>query len=421
MTQFDLVGTIKAIQSKGDFNSYAVQTFQSGWQSTRLLYNVQSGDNRYMMTIQGGRYPNDNYTIKTLSQATAENGKRDMLEIPWKDRMNQDVIDKVANFRKFTVDMNYYGVREKLHQFATRIHEGTPITDEELKSVGLTDESQVADAVKRADMMYKQFISELDFAEFMHKLLEKGFCEGKKFHITGVIEKQWSDRNQRWYSSMKPQRIYLANDDAEEYCKANAILYFGEGAVDESAADEKGKIYITAHTLEYDSSRKKNIFADFQLVIPTNTPTKTGVHDEHDIDRAKKIASKFMVEGDGVYEYGVEFELIDGPQKTEITEDMLSDSQREDLELGIITMDEIRAEMGNTVYGERLTENRYCGVYKGYTRGAKETSYTKDQFAIPAIEDDELPFGTDDSDDTDTKPAASSSSLSDSDLDDLFN
>ena len=65
---------------------------------------------------------------------------------------------------------------------------------------------------------------------------------------------------------------------------------------------------------------------------------------------------KFTVDDESIKEYGVVVNMLNGAQKTEITEDMLTDEQRDDLDCGLITMDDIRAELGSSVYGEKIRE-----------------------------------------------------------------
>ena len=87
--------------------------------------------------------------------------------------------------------------------------------------------------------------------------------------------------------------------------------------------------------------------------------------------------------------------MLNGAQKTEITEDMLTDEQKDDLECGLITMDDIRAELGGNVYGERIREYQFLKPAKGFTRGRVDTVYTEDDMIIKPLEE-ELPDGTED-------------------------
>ena len=72
--------------------------------------------------------------------------------------------------------------------------------------------------------------------------------------------------------------------------------------------------------------------------------------------------------------------------------------------MDMITMDDIRKELGNSVYGDKKTETRVVGVARGYTSGPKETAYeksdlTKEPCKDEPVEDDSeesLPFDLDD-------------------------
>ena len=80
---------------------------------------------------------------------------------------------------------------------------------------------------------------------------------------------------------------------------------------------------------------------------------------------------------------------------TEITEDMLTDEQKDDLECGLITMDDIRAELGGSVYGERIREYQFLKPAKGFTKGRQDTVYAEDDMVIKPLEE-EVPEGTED-------------------------
>ena len=78
--------------------------------------------------------------------------------------------------------------------------------------------------------------------------------------------------------------------------------------------------------------------------------------------------------------------MLDGAQKVEITEDMLTDFQKEMLELEAITMDEIRKEIGGDVYGDKVQEIVITNVSRGFTKGRKDTVFVDSDFVIKAIE-----------------------------------
>lgn len=81
--------------------------------------------------------------------------------------------------------------------------------------------------------------------------------------------------------------------------------------------------------------------------------------------------------------HGIIVNMLDGAQKAEITEDMLTDEQKDDLECGLITMDDIRAEYGKDVYGDRIRELQFVKPARGFTKGSNETAYSVEDLEIP--------------------------------------
>ena len=391
---FELTGKLKLGQESDKFKPYQERIFESGWASRTLLFNAICGDNRHMLQIQGGTYPEKkDYKIITVGLSTTDvDGTRhagERLEIPWKDRFLESNIAKVAEFKRFVVDLEESGRRTLLTQYADRINEGGSLTDEELAKVGLKEEGEIDEALKKSKELRKEFISAWDQAVFVKKMLESDKYKDRIFFIKGTFNCQYSDTKQQWYINMVPQKITLAKPGAEESSIGKATLLFGPGAVDDLSLEEKGKYFIKAYTMEYDSARKKNIPCEFQLVIPKGIANTKGEHDSGDEGRAKKLVSKFVVEDDSVKELGIEFDILNGSQRVEITEDMLTDEQKEDLELGLISMDDIKRDLGDTVYGDRIRENRYKRFMRGYGSGTrKDTAYSVEDLEIPPLDED---------------------------------
>ena len=60
MINFDLVGKLRLGQESDKFKPYQERRFDSGWTNRTLMFNAICGDNRHMLTIQGGTYPDRN-------------------------------------------------------------------------------------------------------------------------------------------------------------------------------------------------------------------------------------------------------------------------------------------------------------------------------------------------------------------------
>jgi hypothetical protein len=66
---------------------------------------------------------------------------------------------------------------------------------------------------------------------------------------------------------------------------------------------------------------------------------------------------------------------------------MLSDEQRESIEDGMCTFEDIKAELGGTAFGDRVTEIRLTGLMKGYSSGVQDTMYSIEDLKKKPIKD----------------------------------
>ena len=181
----------------------------------------------------------------------------------------------------------------------------------------------------------------------------------------------------RNYRSFVPQKIFRVPDDTEQCCTGSMKLYFAEGAVDDTCVDETGDYIINAFVDYYDQSAKMNAFAPIAVKINKDHKMANGF---------KKRFSK--AEGEEIKELGVTVDFINGAPTVDITEDMLSDEQREAIEDGMITFEELKAELGGSAFGERVTEIRLTGLMKGYSSGVQDTMYTIEDCTRKPIKDE---------------------------------
>ena len=392
---FEMTGKLSIPKETEKFHPDTEKTYESGWVRKQLMFNVACGDNRHMLTITAGAFGDGHGDIYSFTKSSVdENGnkvKGESIKIPFKERFTSPKLAEIAEFKKFIVDLEKPGRRYKLEKAAEKVKEGTSLTDEELKEIGLESETDVNAELEKSNKRRHEFISEWDFIDFIKKVIESGKYSDKKFFIRGNGEYQYSDKNERVYESYVPNRIYLAADDAEETSTATINILFNSESLDEMSIDEKGKYYVNGYMMEYDNNRKGNIPVPVTITIPVPSDDA----DEKAKKRAESIKHKFMVDDDTFKEYGAVVNMLNGAQKTEITEDMLTDEQKDDLECGLITMDDIRAELGGSVYGERIREYQFLKPAKGFTRGRVDTVYTEDDMIIKPLEE-ELPDGTED-------------------------
>lgn len=382
---FEMTGKLSISKDTEKFHPYTEKTYPSGWVRKQLLFNVTCGDNRHMLTVTAGAFADGHGDIYSFTKGGVdENGnkvKGESIQIPFKERLTSPKLAEIAEFKKFIIDLEQPGRRYKLQNMADKLHEGKELTDEELKSVGLESKDDVTTALEKSNKKRHEFISEWDYIDFIKKVIDSEKYKDKLFFIRGNGEYQYSDSQQKVYESYIPTRIYLAADDAEPSSTATINIIFNSESLDEMSVEEKGKYYVNGHMMEYDQNRKANIPVPVTIVIPVPED------DEKGKKKAEAFKHKFMVDDDTYKEYGAIVNMLNGAQKTEITEDMLTDEQRKDLDLGIITMDDIRAEIGGNVYGDRIREYQLVKPARGFTKGRQDTVWTDEDMIIKPIEE----------------------------------
>lgn len=385
---FEIVGKLRIGKETDKFSPYSENTYDSGWVKRRLLFNVISGDNRHTLTVEGGSYKDGRGDVYLFSKPSiGENGakvKGEKFKIPFKERLTSPRLVEVAEFKKFVFDLEKPGRRYLLEKAAEKIKEGTSLTDEELKDLGLESESDVEKALEKSNKKHYEFVIEWDFAEFIKKVFDSGKYENSKFRIKGEYDCTYSEKNGKYYENFIPKRIYLANEDEEEISTATVELYYNKESLDDGSVEEKGKYFINGYIFCYDGNRKSNIPCPYTITLDAALNSQD--------EKSKKIANLykkiFTVDDDSWKVMGVTVNLLNGAQKVEIDESMLTDEQREFIELEILTLDDIRKELGGSVYGEKVQENQFIKPAKGYSKGRQDTVYTDDDFVIKAIETD---------------------------------
>ncbi len=342
---FQFVGKI----SRRKENAFVEKKFDSGWVINELNFSMTCGDNVQFLRASGGMWDekhSDKNVVMTYKHN--ENGKDEPLTVKWEDRANSDIVSTVANYRTYTVDTETSQARKEI------------------------EESGDEAALEASKKKHKIFITAIDFVKWLDKVTSNEKTKNWIWMVTGEVEYSFSNGN--WYRNFVPRRVYHVDDTAERKSIGTIKTFFTEGCVDDDSEDI---IVFNTYTQYYDQQCKKNCFTPMPLVIPKEHPKAKGF---------QKIFSK--AEGDEVREMGVNVIYINGAQRVEISEEMLSDEQKELLEMNMITMDDIRKELGSTVYGEKKTEIRLDAIARGYTSGSKETVYESGELVKTPFKDE---------------------------------
>lgn len=367
---FEIIATLKAAKDSDKFSALEVRDFDSGWQSTRYRFNAISGNNRFMLEIGGGKWSDDKKNrIVTLTKA--EPGKKaEKLEVKWEDRKNPSTIEKVAGFRIYTCNLLTYDERKALEE-----------------------EGKEEDAKKKNH----QFLEKTEFATLVKKVIDSGKYAGSKFRILGTVDFQYSEKNNMFYRTLSVDKMYKVSDDTP--CKAEMTIntFYTEDAIDADSYDETKKYLFNCYTDYYFSSIKENRFVPLTLVINGNGDEKA----EKKANAFKKKLSEFEDEAT-VRKCGLVCDMIDGAESLAITYDDLDEDTRDNIDMGLIELEDAIKALGGTMNGQRITEYRVKSLARNSAKGSEPTVYSEDNLKkLPIItnESEESVDIFDDSDD----------------------
>ena len=394
MISFEITGKLNIGKETDKFKPYREEEYKSGWVNRTLIFNAISGTNRLSLQTKSGCFKDGHGDLYLFGKDYVdENGKKfkgAAFTIPFKDRFDEKKIAETVEWKKFVIDLEIPNRRWKLQNAADRLKDGRTISAEELKEVGLESADQINEALEKSKKKRKEFLSAYDYAEFLYKMLTSDKYQDKKFTIRGNYEMQYSEEKQRWYNNYVPNRIYLAADDAEETATANVVLFFSEDSLMD-AVEEKGKYYVNGYVQVYDNNRKANIFAPYTIAIDATENEK----------KVKKLVDMFTVEGEEVRELGVVVALLDGAQKKEIKMEDLDEETQDNILCGLVEFEDVVKSLGGTVYSDRIQENRFVKLGRGFAAGSKDTIYNVDDLTIKSLSNKNV-FEDKEDDDTDS-------------------
>lgn len=354
MAQFEIIATLKAVKDSDNFSAYEVRDFESGWQNTRYRFNAISGNNRFMLEIGGGKWKDDKKN-QILTFAKTETGKKpEQLTVKWEDRRNPDIIDQVVGYRIYTCNL---------------------LTFDERKA--LEDEGKEADAKKKNH----QFLEKTEFASLVKKVIDSGKYTDTKFKILGTIDFQYSESKNLYYRTLSVNKIYKVPDDTPFKSEMTINTFYTNEAIYDENYDETKKYIFNCFTDYYFSSVKGNRFVPISLVINGNGDEKA----EKKANAFKKKLSEFDDEAT-VRKIGLVCDMIDGAESLAITYDDLDEETRDNIDMGLIELDEAIKALGGNMMGNRIAEYRVKALARNSAKGSEPTIYTEDDLKkLPVV------------------------------------
>lgn len=357
---FSFVGYLKPIKSTEKWNSFSTTKFDSGWMNERLVFNVRAGDNTHRVEINAGRWTDEKKNVIYGFTKGDGNKKGEAIQIPWAKRNDPEVIENMAGWKVFTVDTETFNHRKEL------------------------EEAGETEALEAANKKRKHFLAGTEFCEYVNRVVNSEKTKDMKFRVNGNITYRYSEKNDQYYSAYEVTKIYRVDDDTPVSSEVNIEFYFAENAMDASDYSETGKAIVNGFTPYYESSLKKTCYCPVTLAL------RFGVDEEgtKKIRGWQKTFSKF--EEDEIRKINLVCQQIDGAQRVAITYDDLDDDTKENIDFGLTTLEDVIAEMGGNMFGDKIQEIRIEKLGRGSSKGSETTMFTMEDMTKKPFKEEEV-------------------------------
>lgn len=371
---FELIGKIIPLKRK-DKPAVERNEYESGWMNTTVNFLCLAGEDSVICRVQGGKWKDDKKNaIKTMSVRRRQDDgtltESVKIDIPWDERFDKEQIEKVAGYKKFTFDLSNNTTRKYMNYARSAVRsedwENNALKMYPFQSEAEADERITAEYAKR-----HQFLSEYDFAEYLADYIEHA-DSNTVFCLKGSYDIQFSVAQDRFYATYHVTSISKAEHDAKPSATFNNLsVYIAKDFIDDEDVVEQGKANIHGWLQYYDSSVKKTGFTPIVIAL---------YGDQKKIDYFKAKTKDMTSE---IGRQNMVVDIINQTEYREITMDDLSDEEREDIECGLRTFEDVKKAYHGRIAGGRITELRFVKLGKD---NLVETDYTVDDM-VPAKAD----------------------------------
>ncbi|MBM7836476.1 hypothetical protein [Clostridium sardiniense] len=374
---FEFVGGVEIRKDTEKFKSYEKQEFESGWVKEKLMINVKTGDSSMLVEVSDMYSSKPGHVLKKKAKGTKnEDGsftKGGDIQIPWKDRNTIAALENVANWQKYILDFSNNKERYDLRNIIEKIEEND-ISDEDkallIERYNTNDVNQLKEKLKEMEAMKHEFLSRIDLIKKIQEEIPKH--PGMRFKITGNINFSQSPKDNRVYRSFEVNRIEKALDSDKVGLKGNLDIFFNDMSLDEESFEETKKYIITGYVKTYDGQLQQDIYVPQTFIMDTS---KLDLNNPKHKARVNILINPFKdCDEDLIYELQYVVKFARGSEKKEIQMEDLTQTQRDYIEAGLESFEEIKKKLGGNTFGDKVDETRLIGInIKDYPDGREET------------------------------------------------
>lgn len=281
--------------------------------SKRPFFNKFEKNKKTMASMNFGVKESDNNmgfveifdSIQT--EIKTKNANNEDIVIKWGDRLDEDSVKSVASYKKFTVDLG--------EDFGGR----------------------------------QDFISTYDAILFLNEWLPK--YKGKVM-VTGQFTKE--PYKGEYYDKFKVNNIYAVDDDTKNKLALTIDLYYNKDSIDKSDFKTDKKIYLNGYINQYINKETGSKYLPQQLIFNASK------YDIENNEKHKKLFDYKMnyldIKNKTMQHIVWETRLVRGAEGIEWNIDLLTDKQREQVELGVKTVNDFKPK--GQILGDKINELR---------------------------------------------------------------
>lgn len=266
----------------------------------------------------------------------------DKVEIKWADRFDEEIISEISDMRKYTVDLG-----------------------EELGG-------------------RHEFLTMFDAIECLSKLLP---LYNGRVCVTGQMSKSWY--KDRYIDRFNISNVYaVADDERPSRLLITSDIYYNKECVDKTDWKESKEIAIDGYVEQYINKEEGVKFIPHRFVF---NATKYKEDNEHHMKLLNYKMKYVDTKAKKMSHLLWECVLINGAEEVEFDESHLTAAQREQIELGIRTLEDFKPKgnfLGERKICYRLFEPKLLG---DFSEGCVECDMTNSEFEdmvyVPAREE----------------------------------
>lgn len=327
---FTLIGKAKITDKTFNLNN----SYDSGWTDNQMYIGIDCGmGNIVYSELRGGFFPNRDNILRGYSKDNRdENGKSDVVEIAWEDRLDESLIDTIS--------------------------------DSSFINVGVEKDT-------KGKTLYKKFLSEYDAVDYLNEHLEDGTIVNVKGNIKyseydGIVSAK------KEITSIVLSRVEDESDFKATFSQTILLDYNSIGKKD----SEKNTMALDAYVVDYVGSPKingKKIEIKKNICFPKMF--EVAISDNAEIT-AKMLQRYFKVKKKNtVNELTVVGNIVEGGSIVTITKDDIPDDIKELIDLGVYSEEEatLKCAVNDRGRERRMVITKPDIIYVGKNEEKKPT------------------------------------------------